>query len=1603
MDKRKKDVLVQWLACYEIKIGSLSDLHGGLQLLKLLSNIDPDCSTENIDPACAFLRIEKILCDVHACLPAQFLSTIGARKRAPCSDLDWAVVAVLSLSALVLQATQCGASSSSMDALLQLDQSTQCLIKDMIEIVTAGEDIPANLVDYLQGSPERSPSSGSFQGKRKLDQSFVLSPTKFQSPFKRPSISPQQRALMPVIQAKEVKMLRQHIVDEEESNEQLRLEINKLREAIKKKDKKIDSLNERINALKSVSSDEASSVQKLNEQIEELVSQNGFLKDQVRCLERVREDYDAAIRHNASLKDEMEEMTKLCTEHGALKGKLDAALSEKSELSSKLSSSEKRAATLEAELEAKTTELESLFEFYSDRENRIPSFLASPKTPGTPQVPRVSCYIELQMVELQETNEKLRQQTSQLQSELDEVADRLQSERSALQATISELEKTKASLTAEISGLNLHCSQVNSHVASLQEQLQSSEATAGKMQWQVGILEAESQKLRQQVTDRDQEISALGENFAACRASNDQLLKSNSELDAALKSSEAERAVLAEGLQQAANESRKCQEVISEQCVKIAALDTKVNDLEEKLAEAIQNRESLSLQLSAAKDANISLEQNIAALQSKLAESHATCTELENELSQVRNEKEFQLKQCEQLRGELVASKAATERAQEQVQELEESEHHLEASCSELRLKLSDKECELKAAAEKISTLEMVNKEMQEGHSALRVQLEQAAEEHAVTTASLQQQVEGCRGLVISLQKEKDDVVQKAGRLEGEVESLHSEMAKLCEKNVQLKSQLSEVSQSYEALGRKFSSQSKQVESQVQECARLQQCIEEGSTEREALEARLLQSAEALHKLEEKHAAQASVCENLSDENAKLEKTVEEARIKEHHLEACIEEATKNNTVLQSTIDKSKKELEVVAFDKQGVELRLSEKTVFCSVLEEKLSSLSSTLRNLEERERALTQANASLNSFAEDCKQKLRAGQCQLDEATKQVEFMKHEVHVLQEAITRLNLEKQVLHSSLGAAEAASQSLQEKLQAASDGLDDARRTLEESERKKRELSSLAGQLREECASLKTVLADMSDKLSSHEKELGSLKATLADAHDELASRECELASIRSEAVNLTELVEQLQTEQGSLKHENQALEDRIGDLEVQLHHQQELQKKAEEDYYLCVKERDDQKESLGKQIDELAARASDREAVALENERLQGEVHGLTQMVEDLREGTAAEIARLREEKERVESDLKTELRKTSAQCNELHIRCKILENKNEGLKYELKTSKEGARRKVQAAFVDLNAEVNEKVALLKQSEAALKAEVETWTEKYNSEKGLRIRRETLLAKHMAEMKEHVEQTNKDITLLKAQLAEQSTQLTDRTTERDRLAAENRSLRAQVSFCDAKLREQKKPERSSRVLKASASISSARSVESLPSAHLASAGLSRQSLSSIDSDQFKVPDRRGIPRREDSGASRTGSYVQAAALDSSIFSESRFSCDEEQDVFLETTLADFSTRLEDPLGRFNELSRRNTLAPMHLRSVYPVESTVPTTPLTKGAAFSFSHPAADENKRKRTTQSSSSEETSGSCQRAGVTTTPKNSKKQQKTGRTPSSVKKFLKSTFKR
>ncbi|KAH7977727.1 hypothetical protein HPB49_003270 [Dermacentor silvarum] len=599
-----------------------------------------------------------------------------------------------------------------------------------------------------------------------------------------------------------------------------------------------------------------------------------------------------------------------------------------------------------------------------------------------------------------------------VQSELEQTTARIQAEGNAIKATIVQLEEAKATLVAEVSQPNNRSTQLNIRISGMENELQLTNTTTSTLQSRLSIQASHFQTLRQQLADKDQQIAALDDKSAASDAMNQELLKSNAELNAALGTSEVEKGAQAERTCEVVAENTKHLDALLQQNSELLALDTTLKNLEPKLTVSVGRSELRSSQPLVSEERCAKLKEALATLRTELKASRSRCTELEQQLSLAGCEEEYQSWRLLEVLNELNSVTRRADKLRARVQELEVSKQQLDTLSSELQQKLSESEC-----------------------------------------------------------------------------------------------------------------QNRQLKKATAECAKIEQCIEKSAAEKAEIEVRLENEAQVVHALKEKCAEHVAANENLCTVNAAFKSTIEEAKLKMEHLEARIEAMNNENCALRNNLEEKSQRLDSLLAEKQMLQLKLSDATAACGALQKEVCEVRTKLRTSEEQEHILRNANAGLDSFITSCKQMLKVTAFQLGDATRRVGFLQEEVSFFQQLVTRLNLEKECLHSSLATAKTNSQSLEKKCQAAC-RIEKIKLKFKESQHRKMQLSSLVELLQQECASLKLVLADMSEKL---------------------LCREQELASAVSDRDNMASQVKELEDAHARLKHGNQALEDRIDNRGIAL------------------------------------------------------------------------------------------------------------------------------------------------------------------------------------------------------------------------------------------------------------------------------------------------------------------------------------------------------------------------------------------------------------------------------------------------------------------------
>ncbi|KAH7977728.1 hypothetical protein HPB49_003271 [Dermacentor silvarum] len=315
-----------------------------------------------------------------------------------------------------------------------------------------------------------------------------------------------------------------------------------------------------------------------------------------------------------------------------------------------------------------------------------------------------------------------------LQSELEETRARMQTEGNAMKATIVQLDEAKATLVAEVSQLNNRSTQLNIRISGRENELQLTKTTTATFDSRLSTQARHSKTLRRQLADKDQQIASLHEKSAASDAMNQELLKSNAELNVALRTSEVEMMAQAERMREVVAENRKHQDALLQQNSKLLALDRTLWNLESKLTEAVGKSELLSSQLLVSEERCAKLEEAIATLRTELEASRSRCTELEQQLSQAECEKEAHSSRLLKVQNELNSVTRRADQHQARAQELEVSKQQLDTLCSELQPKSECQNRQAEKATAECAKLEQCIEKSAAEKADLEVRLENEAQ-----------------------------------------------------------------------------------------------------------------------------------------------------------------------------------------------------------------------------------------------------------------------------------------------------------------------------------------------------------------------------------------------------------------------------------------------------------------------------------------------------------------------------------------------------------------------------------------------------------------------------------------------------------------------------------------------------------------------------------------------------------------------------------------------------------------------------------------------------------------------------------------------------------
>ena len=490
-----------------------------------------------------------------------------------------------------------------------------------------------------------------------------------------------------------------------------------------------------------------------------------------------------------------------------------------------------------------------------------------------------------------------------------------------------------------------------------------------------------------------------------------------------------------------------------------------------------------------------------------------------------------------------------------------------------------------------------------------------------------------------------------------------------------------------------------------------------------------------------------------------------------------------------------------------------------------------------------------------------------------------------------------------------------------------------EKEEAKKALSLLETEISEQKAEIQKLL----EEKGLYEEE-GKIRSEKAAA--DLGSSQTELEQARLEKENLTtevtRLTEELKTEMESKNTLAQSVSQLItdtNDMKNQLRQEQQINMdKQKETEAKLEKEKVELKDQLaetrarmeelqtkiedGAEMEEKLRKAQeDLAAYETKYNSMQAELATSEIRNSDLEqtlEGKGDEVGKaLAEQKERYDKRHKeviaTQAKKWQGKMKEF---CEIANEKVTKAEEKLAA----AETKVKSQESELNSigasneRLKKMVERLEEAEKLSEKEKEMLETRYNKAKE---DGKILLAKY---------ERQKEATAKAAEQAADQNEIVTIRQELIRVKSDNRTLTNQLSYADTRLRELGRHEGFG---------TSKRSRESLA----VPGRVTRQTSSrdSEDSGVFKLPgsqSSQGTPGR--TRTSRTVSETRVGRTRPPIGSGSLFHADEEVgEVFSSSYLTDLKDGncLLDDTGRMSELARRNTMAPAHLKSAYPIES----------------------------------------------------------------------------
>merc|ERR1719500_2700463 len=729
------------------------------------------------------------------------------------------------------------------------------------------------------------------------------------------------------------------------------------------------------------------------------------------------------------------------------------------------------------------------------------------------------------------------------------------------------------------------------------------------------------------------------------------------------------------------------------------------------------------------------------------------------------------------------------------------------------------------------------------------------------------------------------DISETVKEHESEIKSLHEELATVKESNeileelqaklrssadevTELNGQVSAYAEELRGTKEREAEQTQKLQAGALELVAKDEKIQELMVEKESIQ-------ELLKTVQETKEAQDTSFEALKTRTSHVSlehvATMEKARLLEE-----------NNTKLQEEMDRVVEERKSV--DEMMIRMGSKEQELQLELQQEK-ETVKELSENWDKRGleiEALEKEKTELRGAIDELEKKVEEGNSE----------MNHKLEFLQSQLEEMETEKEEIKKAKSVLEAEVVENRGELQKISQ----EKETLKE-ERKKRD---------------ETVAAEE----ASHEAEMEGIMLARENLSTEVARLENELKTEMESKNTLAQSVSQLITDTNALKNQlrqEQANKEKQKEADAA----QEKEKDELQGHLMQAKARTKELESkveAGALLEEKLTKVQ-QELLAYEAKynSMQAELATSEIKNSDLEqtlEGKGEEVSNaLAEQKERYDKRHKeviaAQAKKWQGKMKEF---CEIANKKVTDAEEKLAAAEskvKGQESELKSICVS-NERLKKMVERMEEAEKLSEKEKEMLETRYTK---AREDGKILLAKY---------ERQKEATAKAAEQASEQNEVVTIRQELIRVKSENRTLSNQLSYADTRLRE---------IGRHKGFGTSKRSRESIS----VPGRVTRQTSSrdSEDSGVFKLPgSSQGTPGR--TRTSRTVSDTRMARTRPPIGSGSLFHADEEVgEVFSSSYLSDLKEGncLLDDTGRMSELARRNTLAPAHLKSAYPIES----------------------------------------------------------------------------